>query len=136
MNILNISTENQNVTVSLSAGELIKICNILYSTADKHKDDLYYKLNGELMLIRDLCQYGSVDNFCLKNILECRNNYGNGVDGILSDDDIEIFNTYIENNDMPTAFANTDWCRVYSKIAGKAKSDKIKDWIDRTRQNQ
>ena len=88
------------------------------------------------MMARDLCQYGHVDNFCLSNIVKCRNDIGNGLDGILSDDDIDTFNAYLEDNDMPTAFGNTDWRKIYYKIVGEHGSmrngDKIKQWIEQS----
>ena len=33
-------------------------------------------------------------------------------------------------NDMPTAFGNSDWCNVYSKIVGSSENDKIKEWLE------
>ena len=41
---------------------------------------------------RDLCQYGHVDNFCLHNIVICRS----GLKGLLSEEDVETFNKYLE----------------------------------------
>lgn len=134
MNIQNISKKDREVTVELSADELVKLCNVLYSTEEKNKNELYYQLYSELMMARDLCQYGHVDNFCLGNIVECRNSYGKGLSGVLSEEDIATFNAYIESNDMPTAFGNSDWCNIYSKIVGRKKSDKIEKWIDRARE--
>lgn len=133
MNIQNISKKDREVTVELSADELVKLCNVLYSTEDKHKNELYYQLYSELMMARDLCQYGHVDNFCLGNIVKCRNSYGKGLNGVLSEEDIATFNAYIESNDMPIAFENSDWCEIYSKIVGRKRSDKIEKWIDRAR---
>lgn len=43
----------------------------------------------------------------------------------------EIFNTYIEGNDIQMAFGNSDWNRIYSMIVGNIKSDKIKEWRNR-----
>lgn len=37
MNIQSISKKDREVTVTLSADELVKICNLLYSTADNEK---------------------------------------------------------------------------------------------------
>ena len=99
MNIQSISKKDREVTVTLSADELVKICNLLYSTADNEKNDLYYKLYSEMMIARDMCQYGHIDNFCLANIVKCRNSFG-----------------------------NSDWYEVYSKIVGDSQSEKIKEW--------
>lgn len=131
MNIQNISKENKKVIVELSSGELVKLCNTLYKT-EENKDDLYYKLYSELMIARDLCQYGHIDNFSLSGIVKARNNCDSGLKGILSEEQAEIFNSYIENNDMLTAFGNSDWNKIYSMIVGNVKSDKIKELIERS----
>ncbi len=34
----------------------------------------------------------------------------------LNDDEIETFQSYIDDDDMQTAFGNSDWCEIYSKI--------------------
>ena len=49
-----------------------------------------------MMMARDICQYGHVDNFCLHNIVKCRNSIGTGLDGTLNDDDIDTFNAYLK----------------------------------------
>ena len=128
MDIQNISKKDREVTVTLSADELVKICNVLYGTSDENKNNLYYKLYSEMMIARDMCQYGHVDDFCLERIVKCRNNIDGTFVGSLSEDDAEIFNYYIEKDDMPTAFGNTDWCNIYSKIVGNKRSEKIEEW--------
>lgn len=72
MNIQSISKSDREVTVILSADELVKLCNILYHAPDKDKNELYHKLYGQLMIVRDLCQYGHIDNFCLGKVVEQR----------------------------------------------------------------
>lgn len=52
--------------------------------------------------------------------------------GILSEEQADIFNNYIEKNDMPTVFGNSDWKQIYAMIVGNRKTDKIKKWIDST----
>ena len=52
--------------------------------------------------------------------------------GLLSEDDIETFNVYLEDNDLPTAFGNSDFVRIYKRIVGDSKcNDKIRSWIER-----
>lgn len=47
---------------------------------------------------------------------------------ILSDTEVKTFERYIENNDMPTAFGNSDWCHIYRKIVGQHDdSEKLKN---------
>lgn len=71
MNILSISKTENEVVVRLNADELVRLCNVLYGQ-EKYKDNLHYKLYGNLMLARDLCQYGHIDGFCFEKIAECR----------------------------------------------------------------
>lgn len=130
MNIQNISKDKREATIELSADDLVIICNALYSQLDKKKsDEKFLQLYSDMMMARDICQYGHVDNFCLHNIVKCRNSVENGLDGVLSDDDIDTFNSYLEDNDMPTAFGNTDWRSIYNKIVGHRSSEKLKQWM-------
>lgn len=52
-------------------------------------------------------------------------------DGVLSEEEIDTFNAYIENCDMRVAFGNTDWCGIYAKIVGTRRSEKIQEWMER-----
>lgn len=72
MNIKKISKEDNEVIVSLSTDELVKICNVLYNAKEDDKNELYYKLYSEMMIARDMCQYGHIDNFCISRIVKCR----------------------------------------------------------------
>lgn len=73
MNIQSISKENQEVTVKLSKDDLINICNALYAQSGEEKDNDYFmQLYSDMMMVRDLCQYGHVDDFCLTSIVKCR----------------------------------------------------------------
>ena len=71
MQILNISQEKKESTIRLSADELVRLCNVL-SAQEKYDDNLHYKLYGDLMIARDLCQYGHIDGFCFERITKCR----------------------------------------------------------------
>lgn len=133
MNIQNISKKDKNVMVELSADELVTICNVLALQHAELKDkESYLQLYSDMALARDLCQYGHVDNFCLTDIVNCRNKIGKGLDGIcvLSDDEIDTFNAYLEKDDIPTAFGNTDWNQIYNKIVGRKRNEKIKQWMN------
>lgn len=72
MNILNVSKNERKAVVSLTADELVKLANVLYNAPDGDKNNLYYKLYSEIMLARDLSQYGHIDGFCFEKIAECR----------------------------------------------------------------
>ncbi len=81
MKIQNISKNKKEVLVELSADELTIICNALYSQSEETKgDNNFLQLRSDMMIIRDLCQYGHIDNFCLKKVLECRNKIKNKED--------------------------------------------------------
>lgn len=55
----------------------------------------------------------------------------NNKERILSETEVKTFERYIENNDMPIAFGNSDWCNVYRKIVGQHNdSNKIKEWLE------
>ena len=87
------------------------------------------------MMARDLCQYGHIDDFCLRNIVQCRDKIGNGLRNVcmLSDSDIDTFNSYLEDNDMPTAFGNMDFRNIYKRIVGDHDTEgceKIKKWME------
>ena len=124
MVIKEMSKEKREVTVELTADELVLLENALYQQYkiknDKNKENLL-KLYSDVITAENLCQYGHIDNFALHNIVKLRNNVGEGLDGVLSD------------KDMPTAFGNTDWDNVYSKIVGRhGKRNagyKLKSWM-------
>ena len=68
------------------------ICNALYlqskeqdlQSKEQETSDHFLQLYSDMMIARDLCQYGHVDNFCLQNIVKCRNDIGKGIGGVLS----------------------------------------------------
>ena len=132
MDIQSISKEKRECTIRLSADELVMICNSFhYAEKSCVGGNLFYKLYSDMIAANNLCQYGHIDNFALSEIIKHRNKTENKITGILSEDDKAVFESYIEMNDMPVAFGNSDWCNVYSKIVGSTiKSDKIKNWMN------
>ena len=56
------------------------------SKTDK-KNEKFLQLYSDMTMARDLCQYGHVDNFCLRNVVACRNDIGKGIGGVLSEKD-------------------------------------------------
>ena len=71
------------------------ICNALYlhskeqdlQSKEQKTNDHFLQLYSDMMIARDLCQYGHVDNFCLRNVVACRNDIGQGIGGVLSEKD-------------------------------------------------
>ena len=82
MNIENISKEKGEVLVRLSKDDLVGICNALYRQTEEQENIL--QLYSGMMMARDLCQYGHIDDVCLQNVVRCRS----GIKGVLSDTDI------------------------------------------------
>lgn len=72
MNIFSISKTKREVTLSLSSDELVKICNVLYNAAEEQRNNVYHNLYADMMIARDLSQYGHIDNFCLDRVVEER----------------------------------------------------------------
>lgn len=95
MTIQTISKEDKNVTVELSADDLVMICNALYlhskeqdlQSKEQKTNDHFLQLYSDMMMARDLCQYGHVDNFCLRNVVVCRNGIGRGIGVVLSEEE-------------------------------------------------
>lgn len=108
MDIQDLSKEHATVTVKLKADELVLICNLFYmaQTEKEKKTEKFLQLYSDMMLCRDLCQYGYVDNFGLSEITKCRNNIGKGLNGVLSNEDINKFNSCLE--DIQTAFSDLE----------------------------
>lgn len=128
MNMQTISKEKREVMVELTADDLIIICNALYAQSSEERNNNYFmQLYSDMMMARDLCQYGHVDDFCLHNIIKCRSE----LRGLLSEEDAETFNKYLEDNDLPIAFGNSDFVRIYKRIVGDSKgSDILKSWME------
>lgn len=136
MNIQSISKEKREVTVCLNADELVMLGNIMHLTSthanqkNPSNTEKLASLYADIILARDLCQYGHLDNFSLSSIVRNRNLGESSIGGCLSDEDIAIFNHYLENNDIPTAMGNTDFTRIYSKIVGHKMSEKLESWAE------
>ena len=73
MNILSVSKEHNEAVVRLDSTELNVLCNVLYRAAKDNKiKEVGYLLYSNLMMARDLSQYGHIDAFCLDRIIKCR----------------------------------------------------------------
>ncbi len=67
-----IICKDREVTVRLSADEIVKLCNSLHYAPEKQQNDIYHKLYSDLLLVRDICQYGRIDNWGLAKVVEQR----------------------------------------------------------------
>lgn len=73
MNILSVSKEKNEAIIKLDSNELVELCNVLHQAQkieDKRK--IFYLIWGNMMMARDLSQYGHIDNFCFEKIAQCR----------------------------------------------------------------
>lgn len=67
----------KEVNVTLSSDELVLLGNLMYFYEKNHKMDpdtsapgpLFYNMAQQVVIARDLCQYGHLDNFCLESIV-------------------------------------------------------------------
>lgn len=73
MNIQSISKEKREVTVTLSSDELVLLCNLMYQAPKEYQHkSLTNQLHSEMMIARDLSQYGLIDNFSIGRIVAAR----------------------------------------------------------------
>ena len=73
MNILSVSKTENEAVIRLDSTELVALCNVLYqATKDDNVKAIVYQLYDNLMIARDLSQYGHIDGFCLNSIIKCR----------------------------------------------------------------
>ena len=78
MNIQSISKEKSEAIVTLTSSELVTLCNVLYEkTVGEDASKTALKLYADLMIARDLSQYGHIDAFCLECIIKCRERINN-----------------------------------------------------------
>lgn len=72
MTIKSISKEEGMATITIDANELVKLCNVMYKAPEDQKNKLYYKLYAEMIIARDLTQYGHLDSWCIDRVVELR----------------------------------------------------------------
>lgn len=70
MRINTVDSTKNEVNITLNSSELVAICNALYR--DKELLSQYNDMYSDFMMIRDLSQYGRVDNWCLMRIVKKR----------------------------------------------------------------
>lgn len=72
MTILSVNKQNNDAVIKLNSDELVELCNVLHKAKDTNRHAIFYKMYGNMMLARDLSQYGSVDAFSFEKIAQCR----------------------------------------------------------------
>lgn len=72
----------------------------MHHANDEDKNSLFYQLNSELIIARDLCQYVSIDNFALSSIVNSRSHCSNIIEDIKKKCKLDNkFETQEENSD-------------------------------------
>ena len=113
--------------MELTADDLVLICNAMYAQRNDKSKENFLRLYSDMMIARDLCQYGHLDNFALHTIATCRNEIGDGLSGVLPNKDVDTLTDYLVMNDIVMAIGNSDWCQIYKKVAGEDGLKKLKD---------
>lgn len=72
MTIVSISKEKREATITLDASELVELCNAMFHAKGKRDSQRFYHIYGNLMMVRDLSQYGHLDGFSFDSIAQCR----------------------------------------------------------------
>lgn len=72
MTINSVSKDNREATLTINNTELVTLCNAMYHAKDEMNNPCFYHIYGNLMMIRDLSQYGHIDGFCFDGITKCR----------------------------------------------------------------
>lgn len=109
------------------------VCSYNLNVADavKSMDDVEY-LQNILTILRSQTQSCEEQDTTIK---DCWNEVFERLEKLqkrtLTEDEIDIFNDYIECNDMPVAFGNSDWRLIYNKIVGGKESDYAKRCIEK-----
>ena len=79
MHIEKLSVKDREVTVRLSADEIVKLCNSLHYAPEKQQNDIYHKLYSDLLLVRDiknLIDFNNVSTALLKSDFRENENIG------------------------------------------------------------
>ena len=74
MTIESVSKADRSATITLDATELTKLCNTLYKAPEDQRNGIYYRLYNDMMIVKDLTQYGHLDDFRIEKVVKCRSN--------------------------------------------------------------
>ena len=70
MNIISVSKKKREAVVLLNSTELVVLCNALYRvTEDEKANAKTHQLYADLIIARDLSQYGNLDGFSMERIM-------------------------------------------------------------------
>lgn len=95
MDIQTILKENGKAVVELTADDLVIICNVFSAQlVENRHQDAFMQLYGDMVMARDLCQFGHVDNSCLQYIVKCRD----GLKGLFPEESVQASS----DNDKPS----------------------------------
>lgn len=78
MNIQSISKKDKEIVAILDADDLVSLENVMYqvtkcqNNGDLRLNETFYRLYANVMLARNLCQYGHLDDFSFEHIEKAR----------------------------------------------------------------
>ena len=72
MIIVSVSQAERKATITLDAGELVELCNAMFHAKGERDNQRFYHIYGNLMMARDLSQYGHLDVFSFDSNAQCR----------------------------------------------------------------
>lgn len=72
MHIEKLSVKDREVTVRLSADEIVKLCNSLHYAPEKQQNVFIISFTAICFWHGNICQYGRIDNWGLAKVIEQR----------------------------------------------------------------
>ena len=137
MNIEELNTKMglKTITVTFSYEEIRDLANGLYylSQSERPEKEKFQMITGKCKFLFDMIKCGfiqpeTIPYFSPNNPEPPIPVPVQSMEG-LSEEEIDTFNAYLAPGDMETAFGNSDFCHIYSKIVGNRVSDDIQDMI-------
>lgn len=110
--------QQKSITVTFNYDEIRDIANGLYyltKQSDQHDNTDYKNIYAKCKFLFDMIKHGNIQPETVEKLNRSK----------LTNDEIDTFNTYLEQNDIKTAFGNTDWNHIYHKIVGDRISESL-----------
>lgn len=132
---LNTKTNCKFVTVTFSYEEIRDLANGLYylSQSERPEKEKFQMITGKCKFLFDMIKCGFIQpetiHYFSPDSPEPQVSVPSQPIEGLSEEEIDTFNAYLASGDMETAFGNSDFCHIYSKIVGNRVSDEIQDMI-------
>lgn len=127
----------QSITLTMNYEEMHSITDGLYqltkpsvrTTLPAGKD--YTQIYTQCAIMFDMMKHGNIQPTTLKTMNQYSPQKDTGFTPILTPEEAKTFNAYLKDGDFDTAFKNTDWNHIYSKIVGEENKDRMKAELTR-----